>query len=55
MKWKARTTKQVAELICGDNTKGYFLYLIRACSRGNRHYSLSLMCPDRAIEPKNDG
>lgn len=27
MKWKARTTEQVAELICGDNTEGYFRYL----------------------------
>ncbi|KPW47377.1 hypothetical protein ALO95_200095 [Pseudomonas syringae pv. antirrhini] len=27
MKWKARTTEQVAELICGDNTDGYFRYL----------------------------
>lgn len=27
MKWKARTTEQVGELICGDNTEGYFQYL----------------------------
>lgn len=27
MKWKARTTEQLGELICGDNTEGYFRYL----------------------------
>lgn len=27
MKWKARTSEQIAELICGDNTEGYFRYL----------------------------
>ncbi|MEJ5279811.1 hypothetical protein WH299_11100 [Pseudomonas sp. MYb541] len=27
MKWKARTTEQVGELICGENTEGYFHYL----------------------------
>ena len=27
MKWKARTTDQIGELIRGDNTEGYIRYL----------------------------
>ncbi|KWS74870.1 hypothetical protein [Pseudomonas amygdali] len=27
MKWKSRTLEQLAEMICGDNTAGYFQYL----------------------------
>lgn len=26
MKWKARMSEQVAELLCGDNSEGYFHY-----------------------------
>ncbi|KAB0483864.1 hypothetical protein SAMN04490202_0879 [Pseudomonas reinekei] len=27
MKWKARTLEQLADMICGENTEGYFQYL----------------------------
>jgi hypothetical protein len=36
MKWKARMSEQVAELLCGDNAEGYFHYPPGAQHERNR-------------------
>lgn len=59
MKWKAHTNEQVAELLVGTKPKVISAVLsvhaAEAIGNYSSHYSLSLMCPDRVIEPKNDG
>jgi len=45
MKWKERTSEQVAEMICGDKPESYFRYLTGP-NLSQRPY-LTDCCPQR--------